>query len=726
MKRIAGLSLFGLSLIVIALLVFGGSASAGRAVGTVTDATALPTEILPSTSIVFKANFTSPDGNIPSIHNVMFDGVPAILTEVSAADINTTDGKEYSYSKAFAGGIHSYSFSFLDNVTFVNTTAKNFEVKYAPSAGDWVVSGPMTVANAAIELKGNLIVASGGILEIKNTTIKFNGDADGKYRVEVQSGGILKASEKTIFSKVTGAKNYNFIAKPGSTLELKNSEVWYVGYAGATNNLTGLYTEAANSLIENCIVGSGHQGVIQDNGNLIIRNTTVKDSTRHNLEGTNAVITADDCTFQHSVDACNVEFFTGTRATVTNCLITDNGHNGFWIKTGVTATIQGCRITGSHQSAIWLDDKCTLTVINTRCDNNTLEGAWINGTCIVTFTNTTFEDNGWNGTWIAGSTVTMNSCTVRKNKFDGVYYINSKLTMDKCVVDTQESQGVAGFDSQCTFTNNYVRNSFKHNFETTNCTSVMDGCTFDASRDACNVEFFVNSKATVKNTKINGAGHNCFWLRDWCEVSLENVDMSVSPHNGIWADYGCKVTVTNCNIHDVPEDGIWIANGTLTVSGCTIKNAKWWGIEAINTTVTLTGTNTMSGNIYGNVAISYPVTVKVQDSKGKAISGAKVTIKDQAKAVVYTGTSDANGLVNPGMLFLTKTGADGKKVDFVYTLTATKGNTEVTQKGTTISSAQTISLVPKDKPKPSPGFEGVLLAAAVVIGLLAVGSRKRA
>jgi hypothetical protein len=728
----AGAGLAILAALVVLAIMAPAQAGAGRsgAAATVVDLTQLPAEMLPATQLTFRASFTDADNDTAATANIVIDGAATAMVAENSSDTNTTDGKTYAYTTALGGGAHSYSYAFSDGTNWTNTTVNAFTVKWAPSVGDWVISGAQTVANAQIELKGNLTVPSGASLELRNTTIKFNGDTDGKYRVEVQSGGALKAYNGTVFSRATGAKNYNFIIKPGATaFELHNSEVWYCGYAGATNSLTGLFTEA-NTIIDGSMVASGYQGVICENANIAIRNSTVKDSQRHNIEGTNAVVEVSDCQCLHSIDACNLEFFNGTRATVSNCFIYDNGHNGFWIKGSVIATIQNCHIEKSHDGGIWLDDHCTLTVKDCRIDNTSMDGAWINNSCTVTMTNVMIEDHTLNGTWIAGSIVTMNNVTVRNNKLDGVYFIATTLTMDHCTVDSNGMQGVAGFDSKCTFTNNYCRNSFKHNYETTNSTTTMENCKFDASRDACNVEFFVNSKATVKNTNISGAGHNCFWLSDHVEVTIEGGDFSLSPNNVIWANLSSKVTVKNCVLHNAQKDGIWAADSTIIVDGCTIKDngleggAMGWGIEVENCSLTVTGT-TFTNNPKGQISVKNYLTVKALDDKGKALSGATVKITDQNKNATFSGKSDATGGIG-GPMLLTSYIQDntGKKTDYTYTIKISKGDLEGSQK-LPLTGAQTIELKTKAKAKPQPGFEALFLLVALMgVAALAVG-RKR-
>jgi hypothetical protein len=685
---------------VVLLMASAATAASGRDQPAVTDLTGITAPVEPGTVINFKVNYTDPDDHPANYHTLDVDETGHYLMEqLDPSDMNASDGMFYVYNLTLPGGTHHYHFHFADAGNWTNTTDTSIEVLYAPSAGDWTVSGPLVVSNATIEMKGNLIVASGGALELRNTTIKFNGDTDGKYRIEVQAGGSLKVLDGSIITKSTGAKAYNFIVKPGATaFEMHSSEVWFCGWAGATNNLTGLFTEAASSLIDNCLVASGYQGVIQENGKLVIQGSTIKDSQRHNLEATNATIAASDCTFLHSVDACDVEFFTGTTATVTNCVIKQGGHNCFWIKDGVTATIQGCTISDAHENGVWLDGHCTLTIKDTVISNNPENGTWINGSCTVTMTNV----------------------TIKNNQLDGVYVSGSKLTMTGCTVETNELHGVSGYDSDITFTRNFVNNSKRHNYETTNSTSVLDSCTFLGSRDACNIEFFQDSKATVKNLTVIGAGHNCFWMSGNAEATITDSDLSQSPHNVIWLDMGCKVTVRNCVMHDVPEDGVNCTNSTAIVDSCTIKNCGGWGINCINSSLTYTNVN-FSNNKLGEVSVQNYLSVKITDSKGKAVSGAGVTIKDQTKALVLSAKTGSDGSVASQMLPVYKVDNTGKKTDYTYTVSASKGDLEGSQKAS--SGAVTVAM--KAKAKPQPGFEAIaVLVALIGVAMVAAGRRR--
>jgi len=299
-------------------------------------------------------------------------------------------------------------------------------------------------------------------------------------------------------------------------------------------------------------------------------------------------------------------------------------------------------------------------------------------------------------------------------------------------IETHELHGFAGFDGcQVVFTKNFVNNSKRHNYETTNCTTDMQDCRFEPSRDACNVEFFIRSKATVKNVTINGAGHNCFWLSDNVEVTIEGGDFSSSPNNVIWANLSSKVTVKNCILRNAQKDGIWAADSTIVVEGCTIKDnglgggVEGWGIEVENCSLTVTQT-TFTNNPKGQIWVKNYLNVKALDDKGKALSGATVKITDQSKNATFNGKSDTNGGIG-GPKLLTSYIQDnaGKKTDYTYTVSVAKGDLEGTKK-VPLTGAQSVELKTKAKAKPQPGFEAlVLLTALIGVAVLAAGRKRK-
>ncbi|MBM4249259.1 MAG: hypothetical protein FJ149_07470 [Euryarchaeota archaeon] len=710
MKRKTELALGLLFVTAIILLIASpASATGGRDAPVLEDQTGITAPVEPGTQITFKVKYTDPDDQ-PAIHHALQvdDAGQYVMEQLDPADLNSSDGMVYFWNLTLPGGTHRYSYHFSDGTNWSNTTDATITVLHAPSAGDWVVSSPTAVRDAAIELQGNLLVNSGASLALGNCSIKFNCGSDGQYGILVKTGGALTMTDGTVISKTTGGKAWCFEVEPGGTLTVKGSEIWYAGYENVADNSAMAVYVQGNTLIEDSLIVATCKGIIAENTNLVMRNTTVKEAYRRNVEATNATITMEDCAIYHSIDACNVEFFAGTNAYITRCTIQKNGHNGIWMKDGAKATVTGCLITESNQNGIWMDNRCQLTISDTIIEKAQQNGMWVNGSCTVTATNLTIRNNAWNGTWISGG----------------------KITMTMSRIETHELHGFAAFDGcDVTFTRNLVNNSKRHNYETTNCTTLMEDCTFLPSRDACNVEFFVYSKATVRRVNITGAGHNCFWLSDHVEVTIEGGNFGESPNNVIWANLSSKVTVRDCVLSRAQKNGIWAADSTIIVENCVIRDnglgggADGWGINVENCALTVTGC-TFSNNPRGQILVKHPLSVKVLDGKGKPLAGATVTIKDQGKNTTFTGTTDAGGAIPPMLVSGYITDNSGKRTDFTYTVTVKKGDLEGSQK-VSLTGAQNIEIKAKAKEKPQPGFEALaVLVALIGVAALAAGRRR--
>ncbi|MEM3043230.1 MAG: right-handed parallel beta-helix repeat-containing protein [Thermoplasmata archaeon] len=690
-------------IMVLALLPGPAGAVEGRGAPVIQDLTQLTPAPLHGEQLVFRACCTDPDGDGIRESLLILDGIALQMAENDPADIDTTDGKLFSLNWSAKGGSHIYAFAFSDGTDWTNTTLHEFEVLWAPPSGDWEVREELSVANATIELRGNLLVRSGGTLELSNTTIKINGDVDGRYGVLVERGASLALRNGSKVTKSTGAKAYTFRVMPGGTLRVIDSEIWYAGYENPSDNSAmGIFVEG-DTTIEHSTIVSGAKGIIAENCDLVMRNTTLKEAFRRNVEATNASITMEDCLVYSSRDACNVEFFRGTKSFISRCTIQKNGHNGIWMRDGARATVTGCLITDSNQNGIWMDNGCELTVSDTVIETSRENGLWVNGSSTVTATNITIRNCLMNGTWVSGGRITM---------------IGSRI-------EGNELHGFAAFDGcEVTFRSNFVNNSRRHNYETTNCTTLMEDCVFGPSMDACNVEFFAYSKATVRRTTITGAGHNCFWFRDYAEITIEDCNLSASPNNVIWCDVGCRLTVRNSTLSGVPLDGINCSNSTVTVEGCTIKDCGGLGINSVNCSLSVTGC-TFSGNTMGQVLARSYLSVRVLDPRGRPISGASVKITDQERREVFSGKTGDDGTTGaPLLLTGYRIDNDGKRTDFSYTIKATKGDYEGTLK-TVLATGKGVELRVKEKPKPGPGFELVGLLAALVVAAALAGGRLR-
>lgn len=502
-----------------------------------------------------------------------------------------------------------------------------------PASGDWTITTATVLTEETKEMTGNIIIESGGSLTLDGTTLKFKCDTDGKYGIDVKSGGSLVIKGSSTLTK-SGAKNYTVICETGASAHIMNSDVQYCGYMNNAQKYTGLYFQC-DAVIENTTISHCFRGVCVEDSTVIVKYCTISDSYYHNIAGWNAkLITIDHNIVKNIPNSgrkCNLEFMAGTTAKITNNQISYGGHNNIWADTEggkkITLDIEGNTIWGANYNGIWLNGYIDATVLKNTIYKNTLDGIWFTGTKIVCNENT-IKDNGnlSHPNWVAQTTATGGS----------MYF----------------GHGFAGFNCNVVFNGNTVGNNYGHNFETTNSTVDFENNNFYASIAKCNVEFFDRSVVTAKNNVINGAGHNCFWMSGNVKVTIDGCTMKNSPHNGVWAADGCEVTVKNCIIDTCAEDGIYTSNCTLTVTNTNIKNCQWWGIRTEGGTVTENG-NTIDSSTCpkGTTSKNYWVQLRTVNDKGATLGLADVTVKNAQGTVVWTGKTDAGtGLTNMMML----------------------------------------------------------------------------
>ena len=86
----------------------------------------LPINGTTATTFVYTVNFTDPDNDTADYVRVYIDGATYNMTESDITDVNTTDGKQYSYSSTLGAGLHNFSFVCSDGSAInVTTTTEN-------------------------------------------------------------------------------------------------------------------------------------------------------------------------------------------------------------------------------------------------------------------------------------------------------------------------------------------------------------------------------------------------------------------------------------------------------------------------------------------------------------------------------------------------------------------------------------------------------------------------
>ena len=554
-----------------------------------------------------------------------------------------------------------------------------------PASGDWLINNTTTLKNEIIDHSSNIIVNEGGSLILDNSTLKMNCETGGQYRITVKSGGAITIKENSHLTR-SGKANYIFIVEAGASFEMTDSKLEYCGIDDEDYKLTGPYFACdgsiTNSIVDNCV-----QGVIAENNKFSVESSTVKNSLWHNIEGRNTKeLTLDNCDFLASENAikCNVEFYAGCTGSIKNCNIIGAGHNCVWCMTDNVVTIENNVMEGAPYNGIWAADNCDLIIKNNIIKDNDLSGIWIEQNSKVVCTGNTIKDNG----------------------------NTEAATWD------ESGHGFAAFDSDVVFSNNIVGNNWGHNFETTNCTATFENNEFSASRQKCNVEFYDRSVITAKNNIIDGAGHNCFWMKDNVKATIEGNTMKNSPHNGLWAANGCELTIKDNIIDTCAESGIWSLNCTLTIEDNEIKNCEDYGIYTEGCTVTESG-NTFESVKKGEKFFGLYIQLKTLGENDAILGGSTVTLKDSSGNTTWSGVTNEEGLSESILVSSAET----------YTAEATWNKMSTTTDFTPTKNEQVILNLKEEKKDDDdgaiPGFEVAILITGILVITFIMKNRKK-
>jgi parallel beta-helix repeat protein len=181
-------------------------------------------------------------------------------------------------------------------VAFSHSSVKAASSRACP--GGWTINSAITVGpGETCVVSSNILIQSGGSLTVKKSTIKMNVASDGQYNITVQNGGQLHIIQNSTLTSNDGVHRSNLKAQSGSTLEIRDSDLSYLGYLMPNigieiytsnavvdnNNIThgfqGVYVQGATAQVtNNRVLGMDQTGIEASVSNSYIANNTVKNS----------------------------------------------------------------------------------------------------------------------------------------------------------------------------------------------------------------------------------------------------------------------------------------------------------------------------------------------------------------------------------------------------------------------------------------------------------------
>jgi len=97
-----------------------------------------------------------------------------------------------------------------------------------PPSGDWTVTDATSISDTTIVLSGNLTVMPGGILTLNRVVLVVDCSLPGQFRIDVMAGGELHLRQSNLTASNVSQK-FDFMARPGSVLEMTQSEIHGAG-----------------------------------------------------------------------------------------------------------------------------------------------------------------------------------------------------------------------------------------------------------------------------------------------------------------------------------------------------------------------------------------------------------------------------------------------------------------------------------------------------------------
>uniref|UniRef100_UPI00272E6A0D S-layer protein domain-containing protein n=1 Tax=Methanococcoides sp. TaxID=1966350 RepID=UPI00272E6A0D len=194
----------------ISLLILGMSCGVAMAAApTLSSGAVAPGSGDVSTNFVFTVTFTDADNDTATAIDVNIDGTDYGMSEVNSSDINTIDGKDYSYTASgFSVATHNYNFSASDGTTPVGPAD----------------AGNFSVSNTAPSLTGSVSHGSGDDSTNFVFTATFtDADNNGASYVNVSIDGVNNTMSQTDAGDTT--------TTDGKTYSYNNS-----GFSTATHN----------------------------------------------------------------------------------------------------------------------------------------------------------------------------------------------------------------------------------------------------------------------------------------------------------------------------------------------------------------------------------------------------------------------------------------------------------------------------------------------------------
>jgi hypothetical protein len=221
--------------------------------------------------------------------------------------------------------------------------------------GDWIVTGPEIVSDQSIVLDGNLLIYSGGVLTLSNTTLLVT-CSSGAHQITVYSGGTLNILDRSVVGSMDPLVRFGFTVMTGAIIRFEDSMFDAAGNLGQYRWMSGgIGISTASATIKNCtFTGNVHDpnGVswgcaMTVSGAGITLTDCTFTGNDWGLVSFSPNLKLENCTFSNNWDGV-IGYFGGME--VDNCTFSHNTHGV--VVDGTTLTVRQCEFFENSWSAL--------------------------------------------------------------------------------------------------------------------------------------------------------------------------------------------------------------------------------------------------------------------------------------------------------------------------------------------------------------------------------------
>ena len=364
----------------------------------------------------------------------------------------------------------------------VNNSTGNFWVGRNITVFDSILiqsGGILIFQNCTIIVSKSIIISNNGSLTLINSTLKFNGTANGTSELQALPGGSINirdydnnsttTSDRSIItSNITDNRHrYLFNIFPNTNFSMKNSELHQCGYSITSPDRYGPYILSSNSIIENNSFSNNFAGLVVQCSNSIIKNNkfsnnkeygciiamckknTIQNNTFTNNKYNFGLILDDlnpnhNITPDNNIEGKSLYYFENS---IDHNLLTQDiaGFIGIMNSTNITISEQNLK---SNYESIFILGGNNIAILNTNLTKN-LYGAVLNKARNVTFKNCNIFNNSNLAIRLMNSHVAIINSTINEGKaYDFEIRNNSYVQL---INSTFNSSNVQIFDKDSYF-----------------------------------------------------------------------------------------------------------------------------------------------------------------------------------------------------------------------------------------------------------------------------------